>query len=68
MDEVTPDAEHESIATSLEVEQLDKNLSVFPLSVVTGASLMTRDIFQVSLQNSMVTQKGPRGVWWPGEL
>jgi hypothetical protein len=28
MDEVPPKAEHESIATSLEVEQLDKNLFV----------------------------------------
>jgi hypothetical protein len=28
MDEVAPNAEHESIATSLEVEQLDKNLFV----------------------------------------
>ena len=35
MDEVAPNAEHESIATSLEVEQLDKNLFVIPqLSLV----------------------------------
>ena len=33
MDEVAPNAEHESIATSLELEQLDKNLLVFPLKL-----------------------------------
>jgi hypothetical protein len=42
MDEIAPNAEHESIATSLEVEQLDKNLSVLPLnlSIVARASLI----------------------------
>jgi hypothetical protein len=43
MDEVGPNAEHESIATSLELEQLDKNLSVL-FSIVAKASFMTEHI------------------------